>query len=184
MCLELKSTNARTTANLLYWRLFSRGKRLNRMKKTKAALFGASWWPYASYEELRIATYLSIWASSHCLEPYRLLTNPISIVCLGWRYESRSHKVFVLNEWYTETDSLEFSPLAYDLERATQFREETLSWILKCLEPDADFSKIEAPSSSIIANFQPVGAAITDTCTPSKYLNLSCAGKTWAYVRL
>lgn len=31
------------------------------MKAADAALFGASWWPYASFEKLRIATYLSIW---------------------------------------------------------------------------------------------------------------------------
>jgi hypothetical protein len=30
------------------------------MKAADAALFGASWWPYADFETLRIATYLSI----------------------------------------------------------------------------------------------------------------------------
>ena len=31
------------------------------MKAADAASFAASWWPYASFETLRIATYLSIW---------------------------------------------------------------------------------------------------------------------------
>ena len=31
------------------------------MKAADAALFGASWWPYASFDTLKIATYLSIW---------------------------------------------------------------------------------------------------------------------------
>jgi hypothetical protein len=31
------------------------------MRAADAALFGASWWPYASFETLKIATYLSIW---------------------------------------------------------------------------------------------------------------------------
>lgn len=31
------------------------------MAKTKVALFGASWWPYAPFDELCIVTLLSLW---------------------------------------------------------------------------------------------------------------------------
>ncbi|KAH6662813.1 isoprenoid synthase domain-containing protein [Halenospora varia] len=41
--------------------LFPEGKRLQQIKKANAALFASSWWPYADFETLRIATYLSIW---------------------------------------------------------------------------------------------------------------------------
>ena len=41
--------------------LFPEGERLRKMRAADTALFGASWWPYASLEPLRIATYLSIW---------------------------------------------------------------------------------------------------------------------------
>ena len=41
--------------------LFSEDDRLKKMKAADAALFGASWWPYASFETLKFATYLSIW---------------------------------------------------------------------------------------------------------------------------
>ena len=42
-------------------RLLPQGERLRIAKETDIGLFGASWWPYASFEALRIATYLSIW---------------------------------------------------------------------------------------------------------------------------
>ncbi|KAI1395231.1 terpenoid synthase [Hypoxylon fuscum] len=36
-------------------------KRLRKMTASKFDLFGASWWPYASYEALRVVTCMSIW---------------------------------------------------------------------------------------------------------------------------
>ncbi|KAL8908996.1 MAG: hypothetical protein Q9207_000447 [Kuettlingeria erythrocarpa] len=41
--------------------LFPEGERLQKMRLADPALFGASWWPYASFECLRFATLLSIW---------------------------------------------------------------------------------------------------------------------------
>ena len=34
------------------------------MKAVNTALFGATWWPFASFEALRIATYLGSWVGS------------------------------------------------------------------------------------------------------------------------
>jgi len=48
------------------------------MKAADAASFAASWWPYASFETLRIATYLSIWV---CISV--VLFN-IVLVCLPY----------------------------------------------------------------------------------------------------
>ncbi|KAL5115784.1 hypothetical protein ACEQ8H_006279 [Pleosporales sp. CAS-2024a] len=42
-------------------RLFPAGKRLQKMKLADAALFGSSWWPYASFEDLCVVTHLSTW---------------------------------------------------------------------------------------------------------------------------
>jgi hypothetical protein len=50
-------------------RLFPLGRCLGKMKATKVALFTSSWWPYASFDTLRIATYLSIWVSIHYPSP-------------------------------------------------------------------------------------------------------------------
>jgi hypothetical protein len=47
------------------FRLLPPGRRLEKTKATKGALFASLWWPYASFDTLRIATYLSIWVSIH-----------------------------------------------------------------------------------------------------------------------
>ncbi|KAI0143932.1 terpenoid synthase [Hypoxylon sp. NC0597] len=39
----------------------SGGARFRKLKASNIALFGATWWPYASYEALEIVTCLSIW---------------------------------------------------------------------------------------------------------------------------
>lgn len=53
------------------------------MKAANAALFGASWWPYGSYETLKIATYLSIWVwltpSSRMYEAIWLTSNQLFV---------------------------------------------------------------------------------------------------------
>ncbi|KAL8963659.1 MAG: hypothetical protein Q9193_000103 [Seirophora villosa] len=41
--------------------LFPDSTRLRKMSLADPALFAASWWPYASFQRLKIATYLSIW---------------------------------------------------------------------------------------------------------------------------
>ena len=56
------------------------------MKAADAALFGASWWPYASYDTLRIATYLSIWVGqlSFCHHGlYPAWTDIAPAICVG-----------------------------------------------------------------------------------------------------
>ena len=44
-------------------RLFPAGKRLDSLLAADAGNFAAQWWPDAAYEELVIATWLSIWVS-------------------------------------------------------------------------------------------------------------------------
>lgn len=43
--------------------LFPDNIRLRKMRQADPALFAASWWPYAPYERLRLASYLTIWVS-------------------------------------------------------------------------------------------------------------------------
>lgn len=63
--------------------LFPPGRRLQKMKAANAALFGSLWWPYASFETLRIATYLSIWVSIQGRVLDESLADSIVAVCLG-----------------------------------------------------------------------------------------------------
>lgn len=55
--------------------LFPEGGRLRKMRLADAALFGASWWPYAPFEQLRMATYLSIWVCKEMI-PVSLKPKP------------------------------------------------------------------------------------------------------------
>lgn len=52
------------------YRLSLEGARLHKMEAADVGLFAASWWPYASYEALNIAAYLSLWV---CLQAITLL---------------------------------------------------------------------------------------------------------------
>ena len=42
-------------------RLFPTHRSLKKLKRGDYGLFGASWWPFASLQRLRIATYLALW---------------------------------------------------------------------------------------------------------------------------
>ena len=58
------------------------------MKAVNAALFGASWWPYASFDTLEITTYLSIWVSqlSLCYHGFCPASTDIALaICVGRR---------------------------------------------------------------------------------------------------
>lgn len=44
-----------------YQELFPESERVGKMKAANLDLFTASWWPFAPFEQLRIAAYLSIW---------------------------------------------------------------------------------------------------------------------------
>ncbi|CAG8949918.1 hypothetical protein HYFRA_00004248 [Hymenoscyphus fraxineus] len=114
--------------------LFSQEKRLRKMKAAKAALFGASWWPYADFDTLRVATYLSIW----------------------------------LFAWDDETDSCEFSTLCTDLEKATQFRAETLNYIRNVLEPAKNTQHSLLASNNIISMFGEIGDPVFKASTTAQ----------------
>ena len=56
------------------------------MKAVNTALFGASWWPYASFDSLKIATDLSIWVGqlSFCYHGLYSTSTDISLaICVG-----------------------------------------------------------------------------------------------------
>lgn len=139
------------------------------MKAADAALFGASWWPYASYETLKIATYLSIW-----VRIVTFLSVTLRFISDS-QFASFSHGTMVrfirgnvaglIQSFPAESDSAEFSNLITDLVAAQKFRTETINYARKCLEGDKEVLDKERPSSTIIASFRPVGEAIAEHCT-------------------
>ena len=84
------SSTANTYTTSLYGRansdtlwnpsLFPPSEYLTKLKAAAPATFGASWWPYASYNELRVATYLGIWVRP--LGPFFWQSSPSSLVRL------------------------------------------------------------------------------------------------------
>lgn len=118
-------------------------KRLKRMKSTKACLFGASWWPYASYEALCIATWLSIWL-------------------FVWDDETDSAEF---------ADLVHNLPKANEFRRETMdFIRESLGYYEGA---DSETTPSSAPTTAssssslgsenlIISSFEPVGKAISD----------------------
>ncbi|KAI8946306.1 isoprenoid synthase domain-containing protein [Xylaria longipes] len=120
-------------------------KRLQKVKASGLALFGASWWACVPYEKLRIATHLMIW----------LFTWDD-----GMLYPA-IFSLFTTNK-YEETDSHEYSSLVYDVERSRRFREDTLLFLKETLLP-RDESRVELSINPIIANFKPIGDAISES---------------------
>ncbi|KAI0833178.1 terpenoid synthase [Hypoxylon sp. FL0890] len=104
--------------------------RLRRLRASNIALFGASWWPYASYEALEIVTCLSIW----------------------------------LFAWDDETDSLEFSSVISDWDKASTFRQRTIDYLQRILSSNPESEPSNTSIDPIISLFRPVGEAISKTC--------------------
>lgn len=67
-----------------------------------------------------------------------------------------------------ETDSLEFSSLISDFDGAQSFRAETIAYIRKCLVRDEQDLSSKSATNSIIESFQPIGKAISKSCTTCK----------------
>ena len=59
--LKLQSLNA----DGIFDSLFPAGSRMRHTKSIDTPFFGATWWPYASDDALRVSTYLSIWVRLH-----------------------------------------------------------------------------------------------------------------------
>lgn len=68
--------------------------------------------------------------------------------------------------YWEELDSAEFSSLVSDYARAAAFRAETLDFARKCLMLDGKEGVLSPPSNAIIESFQPIGEAISKSCTP------------------
>lgn len=165
--------------------LFPPGKRRSKLKAADHALFGAMWWPYATLERLRIATHLTIWVST-----VRRAQLPSSnfgsrssssgtTVCCAITLFGSVCRCLSLRKC-TETDSVEFSELAMNLEDAQAFRATTLDRIRNYLAldhkaPDQNINTAQtALRRSILEQFAPVGRAILQHCTLGKYLLFIC----------
>ncbi|OTA96441.1 hypothetical protein M434DRAFT_8886 [Hypoxylon sp. CO27-5] len=104
--------------------------RFQKLKASNIALFGATWWPYASYEALEIVTCLSIW----------------------------------LFAWDDETDSLEFSTVINDWDKASVFRQNTINYVQQILSKNSELGLSEISPDPIIGLFKPVGEAVSESC--------------------
>lgn len=129
------------------------------MRKVNAALFGASWFPYASFETLKVATLLSIW----------VIKLPQTQVSSADILPSSSFGTMVGNPSLlqssvkapqTENDSSDFSSLVHDYQAAAAFRADTRSFIRQCLYPQEDGCRGFTATNPIIVGFQEVGDAI------------------------
>ncbi|OTA70327.1 terpenoid synthase [Hypoxylon sp. EC38] len=103
--------------------------RFQKLKASNIALFGATWWPYASYEALEIVTCLSIW----------------------------------LFAWDDETDSLEFSTVIDDWDKASVFRHKTINYVQQILSKNSELELSEISPDPIIGLFKPVGEAVSES---------------------
>lgn len=72
-----------------------------------------------------------------------------------------------------ETDSTEFSPLIKDLNRGTDFRRETIAYLIECLSKEKLEELSAISNNPVITCFEPVGKAISKDCTNRKSINRS-----------
>ncbi|KAF2630913.1 terpenoid synthase [Macroventuria anomochaeta] len=103
-------------------RLFPPGKRLQKMKLADAALFGSSWWPYASFEDLCVVTHLSTWLFAWDDEldsaEYSNLINDMDQATTFREYTIRYIRA-CLNQDYGEPIALD-SPIITDITRVCE----------------------------------------------------------------
>ncbi|KAJ8131819.1 hypothetical protein O1611_g1801 [Lasiodiplodia mahajangana] len=117
--------------------------RLRRMKASNIGLFAASWWPYASFEALRVVASFSAWLFAWDDGVLTRLDKSTDL-CANSR---------------AEIDSLEFSSLMGDFNSARTFREETMDYIRDHLMRHKPENSKAASSTRRISGFAPVGAA-------------------------
>ena len=140
------------------------------MKAYDISLFGASWWPYASFERLQIATYLSLWVLHQSVVKYMFIDISITTrSCLRGTtviFDSRATRSELTSP--EETDSPEFSSLVSDVKQAESFRAETIAFINNSLGTAEGALPANGPLNDIITCFQPVGQAISQSYTDGK----------------
>ena len=163
---------------------FLPGRRRSELKTADPALFGAMSWPYASFERLCVATYLSIWVSFvpqapsvqldlHLISDREALRQGRRCII---QPQSLGLRSLLRLKQCTESDSLEFSELATNYEEAQAFRAITVNRIRTSLALDCTASNRDTITTqmgsrdSILEQFAPVGCAIIKHCTLGKCL--------------
>lgn len=151
---------------------------LRALKAADFGLFGATWWPEADWERLKVVTLFATWVCAHQIEmkkafPYRrLLLSCFAgmIVCFQTRY---LHGPDVRLNVRLEIDSDDGS-LWDDFGGSQVVRDQTLSYVRSCLDI-SDSQSHDKPPSRIIGGFQTIGEAIRKGYTVGK-LNLAVPG--------
>lgn len=139
---------------------FPEGQRLWKMKAADAALFGALWWPYAPFEHLKIATYLSIWVCPLIFPILVYMTTSTDLwtaLYLGWRYEQPDSVQFAA--WHICSRRDRFFRIlrpGSELHAALRFRAETIEFNHKCLDGGEDISMPNNPQTPLLQILAPL----------------------------
>lgn len=150
---------------------------LAKLKLADISFFAAAWWPYANFDRLRVAAYLSIWVWTAIQAQTKAVGTNIRFDSFSFlpgtmvgAFPSAGEPADVLNcPLTTETDSSEFSSLLNSWQQGQSFRETTLSFVKQSL----GFEKMQAEMtlSPLIHCFKPVGDAMRDSCSLGKSRN-------------
>lgn len=146
----------------------SHSPKLDSLKAADFGYFGATWWPRASYERLRIVTFLAAWVSIllRHLRDTSLKRLCLLAIRLGrWYASVRSSnlKTLKLIVWATacaEID-MEDGSLWDNLELAKLYRTDTREYVRYCLDLRSD-PALEPVSTlgATVRAFETVGTAI------------------------
>lgn len=131
--------------------------------------FGASWWPYASYEALETVMSMSIWVRPWILTLlYSWLADlkPLYSSLFGMmvRNTVETNEGWLLSNQSPETDSPEFSTIVNDWDQASTFRQRTIDYVQQCLSGSSESKLSEISTNPIITGFKPVGQAMLKIC--------------------
>ena len=136
------------------------------LKASDFGLLGASWWPRARFNRLRVVTYFATWVcnlESRVLRDHAQQKNWSSFlsgttVYVDTPMEDARGEIRLIRA--LEID-LEGGSLHSDIEGAQDYRAETLDYVRFCLGlvSDQDWA-LSKPSSCIVRSFEEIGEAI------------------------
>ncbi|KAL8833601.1 MAG: hypothetical protein Q9170_004184 [Blastenia crenularia] len=133
--------------------LLGDSKLLQPLRTADFGFFGATWWPEADWERLKIATYLATWVGSQAHETCTELLTKAS--CLAILLGRRNVKRLSLAEEFDSDDG----SLWDDFERSQAVRDKTLGYVRSCLNLSGSQCH-EDPPSRIVGGFETIGEAI------------------------
>jgi hypothetical protein len=149
------------------------------MNNADIGLLSALWYPFAPWEELRIASHFSLWVcpstqttrTSFAADQIPHSSSPGTTVWLTTRHHTfdPAHKA---NNTPPETDTPEYSDLYKDGTKASAYRHLTAAYVQECFTDE--YTLRDAPVDPIITEFRSIGEGVltrytqgTFPCSPS-----------------